>query len=74
MIGPALLAAVDLTFDVLEAGAHAVVRFKALRAASTAPLVAGLPYSAVEHQRAQARAGASHGTVIGPVRSSRGLQ
>lgn len=67
MIGSALLAAVDLTFDVLEAGAHAIDRFKALRAASTS----GLPYSAVEHQRAQARAGASHGTLTGPTPSRR---
>lgn len=67
MIGPALLAAVDLAFDVLEAGAHAITRFRALRVASTAPLAAGLPYSAVEDQRRQARAGASHGTVKGPV-------
>lgn len=64
-----LTAVVDVTFDVLQAGSHAIDRFKALRAArAPSPVEGALSYLDVERQRAQAQAGASHGTVSGPKR------
>lgn len=70
MIGPLLLGAIDLTFDVLEAGAHGVKRaqqfWRVVRPPAEAPPATALPFSAVEHQREQMRAATSHGTVSGP--------
>jgi len=70
MIIPALLAGIDFTFDVLEAGAHGVQRAKkfwrVVRPPADDPPTGALPYSAVEHQRAQMRSATSRGTVTGP--------
>jgi hypothetical protein len=70
VIGPALLAAIDLTFDVLEAGAHGVQRAKkfwrVVRPPPEEPPPGALPFSAVEHQRAQMRSATTQGTVTGP--------
>lgn len=71
MIVPALLAAIDFTFDALEAGAHGVQRAKefwrVVRPPKEDPPPPGaLPFSAVEHQRAQMRSATTQGAVTGP--------
>jgi hypothetical protein len=72
MIGPLLVSAIDLTFDALEAGVYGIKRaqqFWRVVRPPAAPPEGAIPFSVIEHQRAQAQAGASHGTVTGPTPS-----
>jgi hypothetical protein len=76
MIVPAILAGIDFAFDVLDAGAHGVQRAKkfwrVVRPPTDDPPPPGaLPFSAVEHQRAQMRSATTQGTVTGPDRARR---